>query len=298
MRVSWQMRVLALYFKGTRKRKMATREAAIYALAQPKGSSAPPKKFATHYDVNSSELHGFTTYTVSPKEGAQRIPGAVIYLHGGSYINEIKPQHWSLIAEIVDSVGATVHVPIFGLAPAHHAELAVEFVTGLIATLDPDEPLHLAGDSSGGGLALAVALAQSPTRQSSLAGLTLIAPFLDVTLSNPEIDAIEPTDPWLSSVGLRVAGEAWADELALDDPRVSPIHGDFESLPPIAVFVGTRDIFVPDCRRLRDRLPSDRLIYREWPGALHDYPLLPVPEGRRGAREVVTNIRGSLTARR
>lgn len=289
------MRVVTGYLRVAKKRKAATVESAEHALDAPKGSAAPPKKFAQRFDIETKTLNGFTIYSVRPADVLDQTRGTLIYLHGGSHIHEIRPQHWKLIGLIVETLGCTVHVPIFGLAPDHHADEAVSLLTGFIGTLDAGEPLHLAGDSSGGGLTLAVTLALEPERRAGLAGITLIAPLLDATLSNPRIAEIEPTDPWLNSVGLRVTSAAWAGDLPIDDPRVSPINGHFDSMPPVALLVGTRDILLPDCQLLRDRLPANRLIYREAPQMPHVYPLLPAPEGMRGAREVVTNIGGSFS---
>lgn len=52
----------------------------------------------------------------------------------------------------------------------------------------------------------------------------LIARTLDLALSNPGIDSVEPTDPWLRREGLRVFVESWRGSLAVTDPRVSPLR--------------------------------------------------------------------------
>ena len=126
-------------------------------------------------------------------------------------------------------------------------------------------------------------------------GMTLIAPWLDVSLRNPAIAAVELRDPWLARPGLRVCGKSWAGPLDVGDPRVSPIYGDLGGLPPIELYVGDRDIIVSDCRLLRDQLPPDRLNYYEQPGAMHVYPLLPTPEGRAARRRLIDHARSCLS---
>jgi acetyl esterase/lipase len=122
-------------------------------------------------------------------------------------------------------------------------------------------------------------------------GVTAIAPWLDLSISNPEVDKVEPHDPWLRRPGLRPLAAAWAGEIPLQDPRLSPLFGDLTRLPPLQILVGTRDITLPDCRLLRDRLPSTvPLTYHEEPGAVHVYPLLPVPEARPGRQAIVDHI--------
>jgi monoterpene epsilon-lactone hydrolase len=143
-------------------------------------------------------------------------------------------------------------------------------------------------------LALSAAQAWLATGGPKLHGLTLIAPWLDLSLSNPAIAAIEPSDPWLSRPGLAVCAESWRGSVDLGDPRVSPISGDLTDVPPIDLYVGDRDITVADCRLLRDRMPTEILRYHEQPGAVHVYPLLPAPEGRAARRELIAHIGAAL----
>ena len=42
-----------------------------------------------------------------------------IYLHGGGYVKEIQSAHWKLITDLATQLGCSV--PIYGLAPSHHA---------------------------------------------------------------------------------------------------------------------------------------------------------------------------------
>ncbi|MEU8242283.1 alpha/beta hydrolase [Actinoplanes missouriensis] len=274
--VSWQMHGVGLFTRLVYRRRYATEAAGLRTLNRPKGPSAPPASLA----ATRSSVNGFPVYRVGEGETA------VVYLHGGAYTSEIVKQHWSLIDFLAEQTGCAVHVPLYGLSPKHHGLEALDLVSEVIRGLD--RPCHLVGDSAGGGLALLAAQAN----RGRVAGLTMIAPWLDLTMSNPGIDAVEPHDPWLFRAGLRPVADAWTGGLPLDDPRLSPIHGDLDGLPPMQILVGTCDITLPDCRLLRDRLPAGTaLTYHEEPGAIHVYPLLPVPEARAGRRAIVDHIR-------
>lgn len=289
---SWQMRGVASFVRLAYRRRYATEAAGLRTLARAKGSPAPPRSLTRRFDVHRDTVGGFDVYRVAARPAADR--PVVIYLHGGAYTSEIVTQHWALIGHLAAHTGCDVHVPIYGLSPHHHGLQALEFVTGLVAAAARDgRPVYLAGDSAGGGLALLAAQAAP----GDVAGLTLIAPWLDLTMSNPEIDAIEPYDPWLVRAGLRPLAAAWADRLPLDDPRLSPLYGPLDGLPPLQLLVGTRDITLADCRALRDRLPASvPLTYHEEPGALHDYPLLPVPEAKAARRAIVEHVRAATAA--
>jgi acetyl esterase/lipase len=283
------MRAAAAYTRIAFRRDFATEAGGRRKLARAKGASAPPRSLTRRHEVTSSRTHGFEVHRVRPS-GA-RADAAVVYLHGGAYTSEIVKEHWSLIAHLAEHTGLDVHVPIYGLSPAHHGLQALDFVNQVVTDLGV--PCYLAGDSAGGGLALLTAQA----RPATTAGLTLIAPWLDLSMVNPGIDEVEPHDPWLARPGLRPLADAWAGGLPLQDPRLSPLYGDVSRLPPLQILVGTRDITVPDCRALRDRLPAGApLTYHEEPGALHVYPLLPVPEARAGRQSIVAHIRAAVGA--
>ncbi|GAA4410956.1 hypothetical protein GCM10023168_31260 [Fodinibacter luteus] len=224
----------------------------------------------------------------------------MVYLHGGAYTNEIVEQQWEFAAYLSRRSGYDVHVPIYGLAPHHTALDAVHLVDEVVATLAAaGRPCVLAGDSAGGGLALVAAQQSDPATRAHIAGLLLVAPWVDLTMDNPEIDAVEPRDPWLTRAGLHPIATSWAGELGVDDPRVSPLRGDLSGLPPVEVWVGTRDITLPDCRELGRRMPSDvPFVLHVEHGAIHDYPLLPAPEGRAARRDIADRVSTLLAARR
>lgn len=286
--MSWQMRAVAAYVRMTRRPRMATAERARARIAEAKGSPGPPGRLTKRHDISRRRVGGFDCYSVTPRDGSPR--RAVVYLHGGAYISELAKQHWAFVSALADA-GCRVDVPVYGLAPQHTAREAVPFVTAvyeeLLETFAPGE-VGLAGDSAGGGLALAVTQAL-PASTPRPGRLVLIAPWLDVTLTNPQVTQVQPHDPWLSAVGLVEAGRAWAGE---DDPRhpwVSPLHGEYAGLPPVHVVVGTRDILHPDCLVLQARcaeagVPCELTVAE---GAFHVYPLAPVPEGRREAERLV-----------
>lgn len=290
------MRAVALYVRWTRKKRYATEAAGTAFLHSTKGPSTPARDVLRACTVSSSEVGGFRVYVVrdrrTPAGGAAAARGVVVYLHGGAYTNEVVEQQWAFAAHVARETGAEVHVPVYGLAPHHTATEAVDLVAAVLdGVVAEGHRVVLAGDSAGAGLALAAAQRATPAVRERLAGLVLIAPWIDLTMSNPEVDAVEPTDPWLTRAGLRPIARSWAGDLALDDPRVSPLLGPLTDLPPVEVWVGTRDITLPDCRELGRRMPDGAaFVLHVEDGAIHDYPLLPAREGRRARREIAARV--------
>src|SRR5690606_30992028 len=99
----------------------------------------------------------------------------------------------------------------------------------------------------------------------------------------------------LGREGTRVFIEHWRAELALDDPRVSPLAGDLHGLGPLSVFVGTRDIVYPDTRLLVDKATAAGVDvdYHEGHGLVHVYPLTPTPGGRAARAVIVEQLRAA-----
>ncbi|MER6177660.1 alpha/beta hydrolase [Streptosporangium sp. NPDC001681] len=280
--MSVQMRVLSVLLRGLYKPRMATAERARKAINAVKADPAPPARAAARHRVHRRSLEGFDCYTVIPRS-APAPAKAVIYLHGGAYIDEITKEHWSFVFALADA-GMRVEVPIYGLAPRHTYREAFPFLTAvyrdLLQTCEA-EAVFLAGDSAGGGLALALAQDLAASALPRPGRLILLSPWLDITMSHPDIPVVERRDPWLSSVGLIEAGRAWAAGDDPRDPRLSPVHGDLTGLPPVELFVGTHDVLYPDALLLRERAPHDvQVNLHVVRGAFHVYVLTPVPEGR------------------
>lgn len=159
---------------------------------------------------------------------------------------------------------------------------AADIAADVIADAGDPGLVTLAGDSAGGGLALAVAQTLRD-RGIGAPSLLLIAPWLDATMTDPRIDPAATRDPVLSVPRLVRAGELYAGALPTSDPRVSPVNGSMAGLGPMTVLVGTRDLLVWDARRLHAAaveagVPID---YHEADGLIHVWPILPLPEARR-----------------
>jgi monoterpene epsilon-lactone hydrolase len=286
------MRALEVAMRLAFKPRMATVERARKRLDAPKGSSEPPARLRKRHDVRTRQVGGFPVHTVLPRgRTPQR---AVLYVHGGSYVSAIAPQHWTLVGALAD-VGVRVEVPHYGLAPQHTHRDAYPFVTEVYRQLlDEADDLTIAGDSAGGGLALGLAQTLPDAGLPQPARIVLLSPWLDLTLSHPDLPAVETHDPWLSSAGLHVAADAWAGGDDPTRPRLSPGNGQLAGLAPIDVYVGTHEIGLPDGRLLIVRARAAGVLGHAevCAGAVHVYPLTPTPEGRAAARQIVRRIAG------
>jgi acetyl esterase/lipase len=262
--------------------------------ATPATASVPAsveRRFAVKLDTS----RGWPVYQVEPRDGGAQ--GAVIYLHGGAWVNEIAPQHWQLIAQIAEGAATRVIVPLYPLVPHGTAAQVVDAVTTIAENAQKDfGTVVLAGDSAGGQIALSAAQVLRDRRGVVLPATILIAPGLDLSMSNPGILAVQPHDPWLAMPGMQIFIDEWRADLAVDDPRVSPLFGDLSGLGPLTIYTGTRDILNPDAHLLAERARAVGVTveFHEQEGLLHVYPLLPTSEGRFARRQIVATVKAAL----
>lgn len=236
----------------------------------------PPRRLTLRGSVVCEEVAGMRVYVYRPRDASAK-KGHVVYLHGGSYVFEISPEHHRFCAELARAVGCQVSVPIYPLAPESTALQTQGALRAVLHALGPIDAL--AGDSAGAGLALA--LAQQLTKPPPV---LLLSPWLDAAVAGDRA-ALDRVDPWLSPAGLREAGRLYAGNLDPSDPRVSPLHGPIDAIPELATLIGTRDLFLPDARALKIRAPE--MTLREYDGMVHDFMLIrALPEAKRAFREV------------
>ena len=239
---------------------------------------------------------GWPVYDVEPTRRRGSDPSGlpvVVYVHGGGWVDEIRPQHWQLIARIARETRQRVVVPIHPLLPRGRARQVRDGVVELVhQELAAGRQVRAAGDSSGGQIVLSALLALRD-QGIALPAAALLSPALDLTWQNPRIPELEPIDPWLSVPGAEVLSAQWAGDDELTDPAVSPLSGDLRGLGPLTVLTGTRDVLNPDARLLRDRARAVgvELAWHEAEDQLHVFPLLPTRAGERGARIVVESLR-------
>lgn len=238
----------------------------------------PTKRQRKRNAVSSKPFRGHDIWTIAPRDRAPT--GHLLFFHGGGYIFRAVAPHWAFFAHLAEAHGIAVTAPLYPLAPEHGVEETLPYA--LAAYRDfvagHEGRFVLGGDSAGGGLAAAVAQAARDEGLRLPDGLLLICPWLDVRVEHPDQPVIEKRDCILSLQGAREAGSMYAREVPTDDPRVSPIAGDWDGLPPIQLFGGANDILLTDARALAAKLPA--ADYIEGEGLMHDWPIFFFPESR------------------
>jgi acetyl esterase/lipase len=204
---------------------------------------------------------------------------AILFLHGGGYCIGSPATHRSLTARLARDAEAEVLVPEYRLAPEHPhpaaLEDALDAYRGLLARGWAPQRLGLAGDSAGGGLTIALAVAIREAGLPMPAGIALISPWTDLSLSGGTIVTHASRDPLLSVASVRRWSALYRGTRAADDPKCSPLYASLAGLPPLLIQVGSEEIVLDDARRLARRAETAGLAVRlqVYEGLWHDFHL-------------------------
>ena len=246
-------------------------------------------RFDKRFSVVIEDL-GFASYVITPRH--LEPSRTLYYVHGGGFMTGIDAFQVRYATRLASRLGARVVLPDYPLAPEHTwrdshdalVEQAARFATqpgGMV----------LAGDSAGGGLALALALSMRERELTPATHLVLHAPWVDLTTSTPETRALDAIDPWLSYSKVTAYAAWWAGSADdLGRPEVSPALADLHDLPRALQLYGSRDLLAPGCRLLARRAAEAGwdLTSIEERDLIHVYGIMPfIPEARRATQQIV-----------
>ncbi|KZZ93350.1 esterase [Moelleriella libera RCEF 2490] len=285
---SWRAYWLSWYLWFTVKGYYASAEALQQRLAldrQKPVDNEPPAQLGTKFIIDRRKVQGHVVYDISTKSETPN-KARILYLHGGSFLFDIRPQHWALIATLAERLEAVVTVPLYPLGPESKLKDMYAFLQPLhdeMVASREDAPLFVIGDSAGGTMALVLTQEAIKVGKRTAAGLVAITPVVDATWTNPEVYAVAPKDPWLDIPGVKEAARLVRGDWPLTDRRVSPWFGELSGLPPLMVLAAENDILGPDARRFAAKVKAAGrdVTLVEGHDLMHVWPVvLPDHDGR------------------
>jgi epsilon-lactone hydrolase len=209
---------------------------------------------------------------------------ALLYLHGGAYALGSHVAYRGFGSRIASSCRARVLVPNYRLTPEHPFPAALEDALQVYEWLSErvaSERILLAGDSAGGGLAIATLAALRDSSRPLPRCAVLYSPWTDLACTGNSHQPGAVDDPFFTAEGVRALGRMYAGD-QLSDPRASPLHADLAGLPPMLVFAGSREILLDDATRLvekaKDAGVEAQLVVGD--GLIHAWPVYDLPESR------------------
>jgi monoterpene epsilon-lactone hydrolase len=231
------------------------------------------RKIRSRVSRSSTRLAGRPAETFTPTGWTDGDP-TILYLHGGGYIMGSPATHRDLIARIALAAGARAFAVEYRKAPEHPFPAAAEDCEAafgaLLAAPVPSDRLFLAGDSSGGGLALAVALRARDAGLLLPRALLLISPWTSLEVAGESVARNAPFD-YLTPRALQRAAHDYAPG---GDAAASVMSASFEGLPPLLIQTGGAELLLSDNQALAARAASAgvRVVHEVEENMVHVFP--------------------------
>ncbi|KPM39545.1 hypothetical protein AK830_g7002 [Neonectria ditissima] len=277
-----------------------------------------PKQTQKQCIVNERQVQGLWVYDLQNRLSVQSQDTAnqqnvtrILYFAGGGWQAPPSSHHWAFCTELVKRLHRTIVTVIScPLAPANPASVAfpqIERAYGALSTesSNADEKLVVAGDSSGGNIALCLVIwtLMKGARKSTKPPVAIVAisPTTDLSHRLNEIEAVEKLDPIMTrsliestarvwSPGVKspetadaalseLNGRAYQLDWSFDDPRVSPIKADLSVLVQHRVkvlgVIGTHDVLAPEAIDFLQTCKDEGVggEWLLWKSQMHCFPL-------------------------
>ncbi|MBB5891056.1 alpha/beta hydrolase [Kutzneria kofuensis] len=232
----------------------------------------------------------FGVWVRTPESEPDRV---VLYLHGGAYRLGSPGTHRALMAGVASAARAEVAFADYPLAPEHPFPAAVDFARdAYVSLLDrfAANRIAIAGESAGGGLAVALLLRLRDEGLPLPAAAAVNSPWVDLECTGESMATRASRDPMLSRAGLLAAAtEYLAGKASPLHPYASPIYGDLTGLPPLLVQVGTEEILHDDAVALAARAGARLIVVQDAPHVWHYFTSW-LPEARDAVRAMGEHI--------
>jgi monoterpene epsilon-lactone hydrolase len=248
---SWQAYVAAWFFsRGLKRRRRRPRD-----LEEDRESLKP----RIHYDVPANVSIKTDTLGGVPGEWvetANRNGTTLLYFHGGGYYGCSPETHRSITATFAQH-GFRVFAADYRLAPEHPFPAAVEdgvaVYRGLLGLGIPATKIVLAGDSSGGGLALVTMTSVRDANISLPVAAALFSPWTDLAATGETVGTDSQRCAGFDPSFISPTATRYLAGVDPRNPLASPLYADLSHLPPLLIHAGREEVLTDDSTRFADR---------------------------------------------
>jgi epsilon-lactone hydrolase len=178
----------------------------------------------------------------------------VLYLHGGVYVMGDAALAADLASQVGRRTRATVISVDYRLAPEHPYPAAVDdALAAYEALLDngtAPSDIAFAGESAGGGLAIATLVNARDHGLPLPAAAFVMSPYADLTLAGTTMETKRGADPLLSRENLQARVSDYTSGHDAAAGLISPVFADLSGLPPLIIQAGTHEVLLDDAVRL------------------------------------------------
>jgi epsilon-lactone hydrolase len=226
-------------------------------------------------DANGVAAEWTTTPVADPSR-------AILFLHGGGYISGSLDSHRHMIAQAGREAQTRTLSLGYRLAPEHPFPAALDDALAgyrfLLSSGFRAKRIVVAGESAGGGLAIAMLVSARNAGLKLPACTWCSSPWVDLALSGGSMTTKAAVDPLISKTYLEELATAYLHGADPRTPLASPIYADLNGLPQLAAVAGAAGV---------------RVTLEIWPDMIHAWHLFyqQVAAGRRALASVGAFIR-------
>ncbi|UXU55449.1 alpha/beta hydrolase [Staphylococcus agnetis] len=225
------------------------------------------------------------------------IKNKILYIYGGTFVLQPSVFHWRFMDKLAYETLHEVVLPIYPKAPEYtYKETHEAIEQAYRRLLKETEPSNIVimGDSSGANMALSFVQKHLKEQELPLPSqVYLISPWLDLSLSNPDItEQVQKKDPLHNVSSLQSIAKVWADDLEIKHPKISPLYGPVRGLPPVYMFGGTIELFYPDMLKLKSYFNAELqpIHFYQYKDMVTAFPLYPIVESRKVLKQIRKTI--------
>ena len=252
-------------------------------------------------DIEDIEIAGINCKQVTPAGWDSNSGGCIQYAYGGGYVSGSPWEDLIIAAPLAQASGARIVMVDYRLSPEHpypEPQRDMQAVYPLLLDEYGAARLAVAGESAGGNQALALLQHIRSGGLDLPCCAALLSPWCDLANQGDSHDFNDQRDPSLSHPWVDIAAQMHANGHPLDDPAISPLHGDMRGLPPTIITTGSRDLLLSQALRLAQKLRAAAIDcdLRVWEGLWHVFEFYPIPEASLSINEVAAFVRAQMSA--
>ena len=246
-----------------------------------------PKKMG----FNLEQFDGMSVYSYNGRINDNN--KILLYVHGGAYIENAIYFQLKSVMRIAEKTNSVLVFPVYPLAPKNNYKKTYELMEKLYSDLiKNNKTINMIGDSAGGGFILSFSMYLRDKNIIQPKNIIMLSPWLDISLSNPEMKEYEKKDIILSIEGSRYAGELWRGDLPSNSFLVSPLYGNYENLGKMTIIVGGNEILKPDIDVFKEKLDKQKIEYNyfEYYKQCHNFAIYSTKEAKDVAKDIISII--------
>jgi monoterpene epsilon-lactone hydrolase len=250
-----------------------------------------------HPSVSPHVEHARTTFAglyaeVFTPRGYTPAAPTVLYFHGGGYVSCSPGTHRDLVSRIALASGARCIVVDYCKAPEHPFPAAIDdceaTYRALLAEGVTPSRIVIAGDSAGGGLALAVLQRARAAALPMPAATVLLSPWVDLSCTGASVQSNAAYD-YLSPSALAFGVRHYLQGQDPLHPLASPLYADLRGLPPTLLVTGSAELFLSENLAFAERARAHgvELTHHIGEGMVHVYALFARTLGQRAGIDMI-----------